>query len=495
MRVSWYSAVVLSWISSAVLVGAGCSAVPGESPTDGSAAGTPSGADPDTPGCLGDTNGCEDGGPPGSDTGAVSTDDTSADSANNTGSEGTSAEGGATTDGLQSDDAGRPNQAEGAGGGPIGGDTGVRGDSGEGMGGSGSGGSSGSGGASPGFGGAGGVGGASNALGGDEGSGGTASRGGSAGLNSVDDGGTDDGATTDDASSAVRNDTSDADGGTASPDADVPLVIDCGLPQVGSGGVAKPSGAGTTVRVLNWAGYTAAATYTFDDGTTSQIQNYGTLNSLGVHFTFFLIGNRLASTNSTWAQAILDGHEIGNHTQTHPAKNQGTQVEVDLGLQTLETTFGITVYTMAAPNGDLNYTGFAKKDHFLNRGVSDGLATPGDDSNAFYSYCYIPAKAAAVAAFNSEIDTALSAGKWRVILVHGFTGDSTAYNPVDLSVFTSAVTYAKGKTDLWIDTYKNVGAYWRGQVAFNQAQTSTSAGEKTWTWALPANFPPTSVCA
>ena len=57
--------------------------------------------------------------------------------------------------------------------------------------------------------------------------------------------------------------------------------------------MAKPSGApGTAVpTVLAWAGFKGAVTYTFDDANQTQVDHYTELNGLGVHFTFFLIGN------------------------------------------------------------------------------------------------------------------------------------------------------------------------------------------------------------
>jgi hypothetical protein len=50
--------------------------------------------------------------------------------------------------------------------------------------------------------------------------------------------------------------------------------------------------------------------------------------------------------------------------------------------------------------------------------------------------------------------------------------------------------YAKSRTNLWIDTMENVGAYWRGQNAFDKATMTTSGSSTTYTWTLPANFPP-----
>jgi hypothetical protein len=265
----------------------------------------------------------------------------------------------------------------------------------------------------------------------------------------------------------------------------------CGLPAAGSPGVPRPSGAPGNLAVLAWAGFKGAVSYTFDDGNATQIAHYGELKALGVRYTFFLIGNKIPSTVSAWQTAIADGHEIGNHTQTH---NSVTQTDVEQGDQTIRTSLGVTPYTMANPNGTTTYSQWAQALYFLDRGVSNGLMMPGREGSGgvdpFNTRCFIPATGAAASAFNSEVDSAVSQGGWRVVLVHGFTGGTDgAYQPVDIAEFTSAVTYAKGKADLWIDSYMNVGAYWRGQNAF-PAQPATSGADQTWTWTLPEHFPP-----
>jgi peptidoglycan/xylan/chitin deacetylase (PgdA/CDA1 family) len=68
--------------------------------------------------------------------------------------------------------------------------------------------------------------------------------------------------------------------------------------------------------VLNWAGFKAAASFSFDDALSSQISNYAALQGTGVHLTFYLVSNN-NPTSSTWSQAEKDGHELGNHTAHH----------------------------------------------------------------------------------------------------------------------------------------------------------------------------------
>jgi hypothetical protein len=253
-----------------------------------------------------------------------------------------------------------------------------------------------------------------------------------------------------------------------------------------------------TLKVLNWAGFKAALSYNFDDTNTSQMAHYnpsggGGLNSLGVHYTFYLWANKLASYNlsTTWDVVLKDGNEFGNHTNDH---TNVTLANVQQGQSTIESTFsGVKVHTFAAPNGDTGYEPFAQQQNYLlDRGVGDGLMMPGNDTSPsqWNVHCFIPATSAPPSAFESEIDGARSGGGWRVILVHGFNGGTDgAYQPVNYADYATQVQYAKTFPDLWIDTMVNVGSYWIGQIAFNAATKTTSGSSTTYTWKLPTNFP------
>lgn len=257
----------------------------------------------------------------------------------------------------------------------------------------------------------------------------------------------------------------------------------------GDANVPEPSGAPGGLTVLNWAGFQGAVSYTFDDANASQIAHYDELQALGVPFTFYLITSKAEASDPVWAQAILDGHEIGNHSRNHLMA--GTGPELDLATDFIKQKFGVDVWTMAAPYGASVYVDLAKTRFLLNRGVSNGLIGPNDATDPFSLYCYIPPTGAAASAFNEQIDAARAAGKWRVVLVHGFTeGGDSAYQPIDIAEFTSSVEYTKSLGDLWIDSMVHVGAYWRGQKAFSQATSSTSGDETVWTWSLPPHFPP-----
>jgi peptidoglycan/xylan/chitin deacetylase (PgdA/CDA1 family) len=255
----------------------------------------------------------------------------------------------------------------------------------------------------------------------------------------------------------------------------------------GAADVPKPTGGGTAITVVPWAGFKAAVSYSFDDNNSSQVQNYTQLNALGVPFTFFLWTGKGDATNAIWKTAVKDGHEIANHTKSH--QSAGTVADIDAATQFIKDQFGIQPWSMAAPNGAAVYTNLAKGKFFINRGVGNGLIGPGDSTDPFTLPTYIPPTGASTAAFNQQVDDARTAGKWRTMCIHGFTGDNAAYQPVPLDQFIESVKHAKSTGDLWLDTITDVGAYWQGEKAFKAATTMTSGAEKTWTWKLPDKFP------
>lgn len=63
---------------------------------------------------------------------------------------------------------------------------------------------------------------------------------------------------------------------------------------------------------------------TFDDGPHRQScgQILDTLKRYGVHATFFDVGKRMAQNPDLLLRTLAEGHEIGNHTFTHPRLNK-----------------------------------------------------------------------------------------------------------------------------------------------------------------------------
>ena len=57
--------------------------------------------------------------------------------------------------------------------------------------------------------------------------------------------------------------------------------------------VPQPSGTPGNLKVVNWAGFKSAVTYTFDDAQPSQIEHYAELQATGAHFTFYITSGQL----------------------------------------------------------------------------------------------------------------------------------------------------------------------------------------------------------
>jgi peptidoglycan/xylan/chitin deacetylase (PgdA/CDA1 family) len=240
-------------------------------------------------------------------------------------------------------------------------------------------------------------------------------------------------------------------------------------------GKPKPSGAVGGMQVLNWAGFSSAISYTFDDANSSQINNYTAMKNAGGHYTFFLITSKTEASNAVYKTALADGNEIGNHTSDH--SNCTSASAIDTAQTFIKNTFGVTAYAFAAPNGSTACNVASVYNKFLtDRSVSGNSSiSPSDTSK----YTWLPADVPAADGSNM----APIAGKWRVICLHGFQGGSDgAYQAVPLSTFTSAAQSAKSGGS-WVETVTNVAAYNWGQKAIGTSTTSA-------TWTLPSVFPP-----
>ena len=245
------------------------------------------------------------------------------------------------------------------------------------------------------------------------------------------------------------------------------VSYDCALPPAGEAGKPRPSGATANLKVLDWAGFSSAISYTFDDSNSSQISHYDEMNSWGVKYTFYLQTGKQESNNAVWQQALEDGHELGNHTQNHTCGAS----DIQSGASFIQQKFGITPLTLAAPNGDQGCQGAAGGKYFLIRSVSGGTISPNGNTDLTWAPSNIPGGLGA------------TQGKWQIYCIHGFTGGSDgAYQPIGFDSFKNAVQQAKAGGS-WIDSALKIGAYWAGQKAFPKNGTTS------WTWQLPANFP------
>jgi hypothetical protein len=280
-----------------------------------------------------------------------------------------------------------------------------------------------------------------------------------------------------------------------------------GLPiPPGPGNLPQPAGTPGNLKVLDWAGFKGAVTYTFDDAQPSQLEHYAELQATGVRHTFYITSSSSTATSgfdATFTQAVKDGHEMGNHTVHHChvdltgcSNTAGPPTTVDAELEDCNSYitghFGQSeVWTAASPFGDSGWDAPDMSRFFINRGVASGAVSPNDNSDPFNLPCHAAVEGETAATFNAVIDDVEARNRWAIFLVHTLNPTSQNwYAPIDISVITDSVAHGKSLGDVWIDSMVNVGAYWRAQKVLSSATPVAAAGSgQTWTWTLPTHFP------
>jgi peptidoglycan/xylan/chitin deacetylase (PgdA/CDA1 family) len=262
-----------------------------------------------------------------------------------------------------------------------------------------------------------------------------------------------------------------------------------------------PSGTESNLRVLPWAGFAAAVTYTFDDSQPSHLEHFGALNALGVPFTFYVnpSQNRQASYDSTWQAAIAAGHEIGNHTMNHCrstltecAQNAGSvEEEIDQCTTYIGTRLAQgAVWTFAYPYGDGGYAQYAPSRFLLARGVQSGMIAHDGATDPFRLPAIAAAGGEAGSVFSGHIDSAVTQSRWVIFLFHTVLPTSQNWGAgVDIASISQSVEHARSLGNVWVDSVANIGAYLLGQRAFAAATLTTEGDSSSWTWTLPEPFP------
>jgi hypothetical protein len=288
-------------------------------------------------------------------------------------------------------------------------------------------------------------------------------------------------------------------GGSGSPKSSLPVPA--------TSGVAKPAGAAGGLTVLNWAGFTSAVSWTFDDSQPSQIAHYAELAAVGMPMTFYISSGNSSESgyDATWSQAVTDGSEVGNHTVHHCQANLtgcsfGTP-DATLDQELDDCTAYISqhypaqggVWTSASPFGDTGYDALDMSRFLVNRGVGNGTVGAGttDHTDLYNLPIYLAQPNDTAAIFSSQIDAAHAAGRWLIILVHSILPtDQTWYNPVQITDVTGGMTHGQSLGDVWNDSVVDVASYWIAQKLLAAATPTTSGSSTTWTWTLPDHFPP-----
>ncbi len=98
---------------------------------------------------------------------------------------------------------------------------------------------------------------------------------------------------------------------------------------------------------------------TFDDGPhpeqTPKVLDV--LEKYGAKGTFFVIGKNIAGNEAVVRRILDDGHEIGNHTYTHPLRSGSSDALLEEAAKTtelLESTFDYSPVLFRPPGGNIS---------------------------------------------------------------------------------------------------------------------------------------------
>lgn len=253
------------------------------------------------------------------------------------------------------------------------------------------------------------------------------------------------------------------------------------------------------VTTVPWNGKTGAVSFTYDDARTSQLPTLvPQLDALKVKATFFICstgaGGDYESRKSDWIKVAKSGHELTNHTRNHqslPADPSAATIIGDMAKYLRDTDTSMQSVTFAYPNCVVNGKTGVGSENFISRGCGGtryAWNTQPADWMDVQGLILTPTGAdGAVSAINS----AKSENRWLITIIHDVKTNPDAYSvtPTDNKRMLDAAVAA----GVWIDTYQNIGAYYRAHFTMDAVTpTPTSAG---WTlsWTSPHAKMPKSV--
>lgn len=236
-------------------------------------------------------------------------------------------------------------------------------------------------------------------------------------------------------------------------------------------------------RGFKWpAGKRLALSITFDDARRSQVERgVPILNRYGVHATFFVSPAALKERVPQWQSALRDGHEIGNHTSSHPCSgnfpfSRKNALE-DYTLETLEadileanrvirSELGIQAKTFAYPCGQ-KYVGRGESAqsyvpviarHFL-IGRSAFDETHNDPSYVDLAQVTgLDLDDADFAKVERMLDAGREAQAWVVLFGHD-VGDGGRQTVREETLVRLGELLGRADSDIWCETVERVGSY------------------------------------
>ena len=232
----------------------------------------------------------------------------------------------------------------------------------------------------------------------------------------------------------------------------------------------------------------AAISLSFDDARVSQIDTgLALLSEHHVKVTFFVEAGNIGHRVEGWKKAVADGHEIGNHSMTHPCTGnyafsrhnaledynlQMMAAQLDEANAEVQRLLGVKPTTFAYPCGQKfvgrgvdvrSYVPLVAERFLVGRGCLDespndpafcdlaqAMGTPFDDLD------FEPMK--------KVVDQAAKDGRWVIFVGHDI--GKRGYQVTDSTALVTFCDYLRDPANgVWLGTVGEIGEYIRQQRA------------------------------
>ncbi len=249
----------------------------------------------------------------------------------------------------------------------------------------------------------------------------------------------------------------------------------------------SPSRNSPESKSFHWpSGKRAAVSLSFDDARLSQIDTgLALFKKECVKATFFVTSGNLEPRLAGWKQAVAEGHEIGNHSMTHPCsgnyefslknalENYDLRMmahELDGANEQILKLLGVKPKTYAYPCGhkfvgrgldERSYVPLVAERFLVGRGYLDesannpafcdlprAMGTPFDDMD--------------FAAMKKIVDEAAADGRWVIFVGHEI--GERHFQTTDAKALEALCEYLKDPANgFWLGTVEEIGTYIRTQ--------------------------------
>jgi hypothetical protein len=240
--------------------------------------------------------------------------------------------------------------------------------------------------------------------------------------------------------------------------------------------------------VFQWPeGKRAALSLTFDDARLSQPDTgFEILDRHGVRATFYVSPHNVEKRLEAWRQAVARGHEIGNHTVSHPCAGAAAwtrhnaledytlkriAAEIDDATAQLRTLLGVTPQTFAYPCGQdwvgrgrnrCSYVPLVAERFLIGRG-GGGIAIPGYADPAMMPS--IGLDQLTFDRYRALMTRAEKEGLWLILAGHEIASDTSCDNLTTFpAVLEEICRHANNPANgVWVDTVAAIGTHVREQ--------------------------------